>query len=264
MPNVDVDGASVAYQVEGRGPALVLVSGTGGNLESNWAHLMPALSARYTVVRVDYAGSSGDTRDDVAELTIDRLAGQVAAAINATGIDRFHLVGYSLGSSIALQTAIIFADRVRSLTLLAGFASGRDTRFALQSALWRDLIGHDPRQFARLIILTGLSPQALSSFQESDVKLWIDAICSNNDWEGISRQIVLDATLDVSALLPRLSVPTLSIGCEHDHMVPPQHARQLASAIPGARYRELPCGHLAPFEQPDAFLELLNDFTSDH
>lgn len=264
MPTVQIDGASVAYRVDGEGPALVLVAGTGGNLESNWAHVMPALQARHTVLRVDYAGSSGGTRDETAVLTVERLASQVAAAIDDAGLDRFHLAGYSLGSSIALQTAAIFADRVRSLTLLAGFASGRDTRFALQSQLWLDLIRHDPRQFARLIILTGLSPQAVSSFQESDVRLWEDAICANNDWEGISRQIGLDATLDVSAILPAIRVPTLSIGCTHDHMVPPQHARHLAATIAGARYHELSCGHLAPFEQPDAFLEALNDFTGQH
>lgn len=55
MQQIEVDGAVVSYQVDGAGPALVLVSGTGGNLNSNWDHLIPALSARHQVLRADYA-----------------------------------------------------------------------------------------------------------------------------------------------------------------------------------------------------------------
>src|SRR5690606_23167916 len=136
--------------------------------------------------------------------------------------------------------------------------------FALQSALWRDLIEHDPRSFAGLIVLTGLSPQAVSAFSDEEVKTWIDAICENNEWEGIRRPIELDNRLDVNSLLPAFQVPTLSIGCTHDYMVPPQHARLLAISIPGAQYAELPCGHLAPFEQPEAFVTMLLDFINAH
>ncbi len=263
MNTTEIDGATVAYRVDGAGPALVLIAGTGGNLHSNWDHLMPALSATRQVLRVDYAGSSGGTRDPVNELTVERLAGQVMAAVAAAGLERFDLAGFSLGSSIAMHIAAHHPDRVRTLTLLAGFASGNDTRFALQSALWRDLIEHDPRSFAGLIVLTGLSPQVVSALTDQQLQGWIDAIHMNNDWDGIRRQIDLDGRLDVSALLPRIQAPTLSIGCTHDHMVPPHHAQALAAAIPGARYAELPSGHLAPFEQPEAFVSVLLDFIGE-
>lgn len=264
MERVEIDGATVSYQVDGAGPALVLVAGTGGNLNSNWDHLIPALSATRQVLRVDYAGSTGATRDPTKELTVERLAGQIMAAVEAAGINEFDLAGYSLGSTLAMHIAAHHPARVRSLTLLAGFSSGRDTRFALQGALWRDLIEHDPRSFAGLIVLTGLSPQAVSSFSEEEVNGWIDAICQNNDWEGILRQIDLDGRLDVTPLLARIQTPTLSIGCTHDYVVPPQHAQALARAIPDAEYAELPCGHLAPFEQAEGFARLLLEFTARH
>ena len=263
MQTIEVDGATVSYRLDGEGPALVLIAGTGGNLNSNWDHLIPALAATRQVLRVDYAGSSGGTRDPVHELTVERLAGQVIGAVQAAGLESFDLAGYSLGSALATHIAASHPQRVRSLTLLAGFANGRDTRFALQSALWRDLISHDPRSFAGLIILTGLSPQVVSAFSEEELKFWIDAICENNDWDGIRRQINLDSRLDISPLLPKIQAPTLSIGCAHDHMVPPHHARALADAIPGAKYAELASGHLAPFEQPEAFVTLLLDFISN-
>lgn len=260
MQTTQIDGATVAYQQDGEGPDLVLVSGTGGNLNSNWDHLIPALSATRRVLRVDYAGSSGATRDPEAELTVERLAGQVLGAADAAGVRQFDLVGYSLGSTLALHIAAHAPERVRRLVLLAGFASGRDTRFALQAALWKDMIHHDPRSFAGMIILTGLSPQVVSAFSEDELNGWINAIHENNDWQGILRQIELDGRLDVSGLLSKIQARTLSIGCIHDHMVPPHHARALAEAIPGAQYAELQSGHLAPFEQPEAFLTQLMGF----
>lgn len=261
MPLTHVDGATVSYQIDGEGPPLVLVSGTGGNLHSNWDHLIPALSATRQVIRVDYAGSAGATVDPVHALTIERMAEQVLGGVAAAGIEQFDLAGYSLGSAIAMHIAATQPQRVRSLVLLAGFASGRDTRFALQSSLWTFLIEHDPRSFAGMIVLTGLSPQVVSGFSQEELNGWIDAICQNNDWAGIRRQIDLDSRLDVTALLPQIQAPTLSIGCTHDHMVPPHHARGLAEAIPNAQYTELPCGHLAPFEQAEAYLQLLLEFT---
>ena len=260
MQQTEVDGAVVSYRVDGEGPALVLVAGTGGNLNSNWDHLIPTLAATHRVLRVDYAGSSGGTRDAQEQLTVERLAGQVLGAADAAGMERFHLAGYSLGTALAMHIAANHPQRVDRLVLLAGFASGRDTRFALQAALWRDLIRHDPRSFAGLIVLTGLSPQVVSAFGEDELKAWIDAIHENNDWDGIRRQIDLDSRLDVTHLLAEIQAPTLSIGCTHDHMVPPHHARTLAETIPNATYAELSCGHLAPFEQPEAFARHLLGF----
>ncbi|MFT4048196.1 MAG: alpha/beta fold hydrolase [Solimonas sp.] len=88
------------------------------------------------------------------------------------------------------------------------------------------------------------------------------AIVAGNQWEGMGRQVELDRALDVSQQIKRIAKPTLVIGCTHDHMVPPAHARALAAAISGACYAELDSGHLAPLERPDEFAQLVTDFLS--
>ncbi|WP_323012007.1 alpha/beta fold hydrolase [Castellaniella sp.] len=133
-------------------------------------------------------------------------------------------------------------------------------RMQMQSELWLNLIRNDPHDFARLILLTGFSPAFLDRMDETQLTQWADAVVVSNRWEGIIRQIMLDMRLDIRALLPRITAPTLVIGCAHDAMVPKEHARALTDAIPGARYAELDSGHLAPFEQPEAFLDLLTTF----
>ena len=261
MRFVDVAGAQVSYKVDGSGPGLLLVSGTGGTLESNWAHLVDGFARHRTVVRADYSGS-GDTLDQHEQLSVELLAEQIVAAARAADAAPFDLVGFSLGACVSVHIAAHYPELVRSLVLLGGFVSGDDARLQLQSRLWLDLIRSDPRTFARLVLLTGFSPEFLSGLSGAQIDEWIEGILSMNKWDGIARQIELDRTLDISEQAKRIKTPTLVIGCSHDNMVPVRHSRALASMIPDARYAELPSGHLAPFELPDEFSTLVMDFIS--
>ena len=259
MSVVEVGEAKVAYRVEGKGPGLVLAHGTGGNSETNWAQVVRRLSDRWTVVRPDYAGS-GETIDDGAPLTIDALAAQVVAAARAAGTVPFDLVGFSLGAAVAAKIAADHPDNVRSVVLLAGFASGCDPRLKLQFRLWRELIDSDREALARIVLLTGFSPAFLSSLGDEAIEAAVQEIVAGNNWPGMARQVDLDLVADVRAEAARIIRPTLVIGCTHDHMVPSAHAKELARLIPGAIYAELDSGHLAPLEKPAKLLDLIEPF----
>lgn len=259
MLYAEFQGAQVAYRKDGAGPSLVLVHGTGGDAESNWGAFAETFAKDWTVIRPDCSGS-GKTTDDGRELTTDYLAGQVLAATKAAGAETFHLLGFSLGAGIAARIAAGYPERVRSLILLAGFASADDPRLKLQFQLWRDLIKTDRRAMARLILLTGFSPDALASLGADGVEQAVEATLDGADWDGMARQVELDLTIDVREDATRITAPTLVIGCTHDHMVPPSHAKALTQTIAGARYAELPTGHLAPMEQPDTFAALATAF----
>lgn len=259
MHTIEVQGTQVSYAVNGSGRPLVLVSGTGGTLESNWAHLVEALATGRKLVRADYSGS-GDTTDPPGPLTLELLAAQIIGAAHAADAAPFDLLGFSLGACVSAQIAATRPELVRSLTLVAGFPGGPDARMGLQFDLWQSLIRNDPYDFARMVMLMGFSPTFLARMDAAQVGQWLDAIVVSNRWEGILRQIELDARLDIRPLLPRISAPTLVIGCAQDQMVPREHARAVAAAIPAAHYAELDSGHLAPFEQPEALLRMLAEF----
>ncbi|NVK35611.1 MAG: alpha/beta fold hydrolase [Rhodobacteraceae bacterium] len=243
------EGAKVSYRKDGSGPALVLVHGTGGDSQSNWEDVSSELSKDYTVIRPDYAGS-GETEDDGRELTVDYLAAQVLAAADDAGAERFALAGFSLGAAVAAWIASNHPKRVTKLMLIAGFAKP-DPRLKLQFELWRDLIATDREAMARLVLLTGVNPDQLSSWGFEGVDQALQETVEGQNWHGMARQVELDLTLDVGDAIARITAPTLVIGCTHDHMVPPAHSRALAAAIGGASYIEFPTGHLAPMERPD-------------
>jgi len=256
---VEVDGAKVAYRVDGEGPPLVLVSGTGGDLNSNWGHLVPALSGRHQVLRVDYAGS-GQTQDNGGAFTLPALAKQVMAAVTARKINSFDLLGYSLGGAVAASIAAAHAGRVRSLMLLAPLVNGSEPRVRLQFEIWQQLIRTDPLTFARLVLLNGFSRSFLAGFSDTQIAQWVELICASNRWDGVLRQVDLDSRVDIRSDLPKITARTWVVGCSQDFILGPSHAREAANMIPGAEYMEIDAGHMMPFERSEELLKIIESF----
>lgn len=265
MHFVDIAGARVAYRVDGSrsgaGPGLMMLHGTAGNGETHLGPLAARLAERGTVVRPDFAGS-GATRDAGGPLTVEDLAAQALAAADAAGLDRFHLLGFSLGAVVAVQIAADRPERVRSLVALGGFASARDSRLRMMLTFWRDLIDRDREALVRHWILSGYSPAFLSGHGPDALEHFVALGLATRDWEGVRRQIDLDLAVDIRAAAAEVTAPALVIGCRQDQMVPPAHARDLAARIPGAAYAEVDSGHGAPLEATDAVADLVLPFLS--
>ena len=73
MVTVKVEKSVMEYLVDGTGPGLVLVHGTGGSAEANWGHLVGRFSKHWTVIRPNYSGS-GNTTDAGGSLSVEQLA----------------------------------------------------------------------------------------------------------------------------------------------------------------------------------------------
>ncbi|MBY8977444.1 alpha/beta hydrolase [Rhodobacteraceae bacterium NNCM2] len=243
------EGGRVAYRKEGSGPALVLIHGTGGDGAANWEDVTKDLSRDFTILRPDYTGS-GETEDDGRALSVDYFAEQVMAAVVDAGLGEFAVAGFSLGAAVAARIAADRPDRARSLILIAGFTRP-DPRLKLQFELWRDLIASDHAAMARLVLLTGFSPDTVSGWTFDTVAQAVREIVETQNWAGMARQVEVDLELDVGDAAAKIHAPALVVGGRHDHMVPPAHSRALAAAIRDAVYVELPTGHLAPMERPD-------------
>ena len=258
---VEVDAAKVAFRVDGSGPGLMLLHGTGGNSDTNWSQLVDRLAESRTVIRPDYSGS-GETVDDGRPLTVSMLAAQVVAVAKKIGSIPFDLVGFSLGAAVAIYVAAEYPHLVRSVVSLSGFTTSADPRQKLQFGLWRDLIRTDQKAMARLLLITGLSPDFLAAMDEAAMLQAIDTIVETNNWDGMARQVELDLTIDVRDQARRLTQPVLVIGCAHDDMVPLAHSRSLASVIPNARYLEIETGHLSTLERPSQVAQSVLEFVN--
>jgi pimeloyl-ACP methyl ester carboxylesterase len=116
--HVDVNGVSYYYEVRGTGDVpLVLLHGGLHNTQLD-APVAARLAEHRRVISIDLQGH-GRTADVDRPLRFETLADDVAALLKKIGVERADLVGYSLGGSVALRTAIQHAEGVRKLVLLS-------------------------------------------------------------------------------------------------------------------------------------------------
>jgi 3-oxoadipate enol-lactonase len=255
MRRVRVGRADVAYHVAGDGPGLVLVHGTGGSAQTTWSHLLHYFTPHWTVVSPDLAGS-GETTDDGGPLELEELAAQVAATAADASLERYSLVGFSLGAAVAAQLAVTEPDRVDALVMAAVARSGTHARSKLQFELWQDLHEHDPTLLARLWLLTGFSPGYLTAIPPDQVRR--AAVFPIEP--GMPRQCDLYTHIDLTEVLPAIRARTHVVGCTHDWIVPPTDARAVADAVAHSSYSQLDAGHMVVFEAGDEFARDVTEF----
>jgi pimeloyl-ACP methyl ester carboxylesterase len=263
VTEVQISGgrAAVTYDVTGSGPGLVLVHGTGASREQ-WLPVTEAVTDRFTVVTPDYSGSGGTT-DHGGPLTLADLADEVLAAAQHAGLDRFHLVGHSLGAVVATQLAATHPERVRSLGLHAGWA-WTDTRMAAEFRYWLTLLRAEtrPTLFARMLPQIAFGPgywaRTTVEANEELVDQLVELIAP-----GTARHVEVDLAVDVRPLLGRVTAPTLVLASAHDQVVPAAQQQALLAAIPDARYAEIDAGHGAPAEDPAGFAAKLASFLDE-
>jgi 3-oxoadipate enol-lactonase len=255
MPSVRVGEVDVAYGVDGTGDPLVLLHGTSSSRVS-WMQVAPLLSDRFTVLTPEFPGS-GETVDPGGPLEVLDLATQAIAVADAVGAERFHLGGWSLGAVVAAAAASLAPGRVRSLTLVAGWAR-TDARMRFTFDLWSRLIQADPELFARYAYADGMTAGAIEAAGLEAIEALVP-ITAATLAPGTLRQVELDTRVDITARLAEIKAPTIVVGGVEDRWVDIVHSRHLATAIAGAKLVELPCGHLIPMEQADALAGLIAD-----
>ncbi|WP_030061223.1 MULTISPECIES: alpha/beta fold hydrolase [Streptomyces] len=248
------------HVVAGSGPGLVLIHGTGADATSNWGPLIDTLRDRYTVVAPNLPGA-GATPADPAPIDLDSLADRILATARTAGLERFHLVGHSVGAVLATAVAARHPDAVTSLALHAGWV--RTTpREAFMFDLWAHLLRTDPALLARHLVLTAMGPGLLDTLDEAQFAELAAGFTAMLD-ERILGQMELDTRIDLRDAVGRITAPTLVLASADDQILPPHHQRQLAAAIHQADYLEVPGGHGLPFEDPARFFSLITAYVDE-
>ncbi|UGT57242.1 alpha/beta fold hydrolase [Nocardia asteroides] len=242
--------------VHGSGPGIVLAHGAGGSIDSNFGGILPLLAADHTVVASDYPA-------DDTPLDLDALADALVAAAVDAGVETFTIVGFSLGTAVAVRAAARHPDKVTGLVLTAGLAAP-DNRAKLAVQAWQDLLARGAYEsFARLVLLTGFSAEFVNALPTTALDEMVAQTAAAIPG-GTRQQAALVETVDTTADLAGVAVPTLIVNTTADLLVAPANSRALSAAIPGAEYVELDAGHVVMLEQPAPWATHLTDFLTKH
>lgn len=255
MPFAEISGARLHYSLAGSSaaPVLVFSHSLGADL-SMWDIQANAFSSRFRVLRCDTRGH-GQSSVTPGPYSIEQLARDVLALLDALQFPRVHFCGLSMGGQIGQWLGIHAADRLGKLVLCntgakIGTADGWKTRI-------ETVRSQGMKEVAPAVLARWFTP----AYREKDPQTVaaIRHIMESMNPEGYIACCAAVCDFDSRASLSLIRTPTLVIAGAHDASTPPSDGRSLAERIPGARYAELDAAHLSNIEDRDRFnLELAN------
>lgn len=256
MPvTTSTDGARIHYEVYGSGEPVLLVMGLGSNAYG-WYRTIPWLSERYQAIAFDNRGT-GRSEVPPGPYSIVQMAADAAAVLDATGHERAHVVGASLGGMIAQGFALTYPRRLRSLVLVCttpggpnaarasdevmlGLVQGGDDPATVYRRNAWFLYGEETRTHHPGRIEEDLEQRSRIPTPPAGYLGQLQAAMSHDTWDE----------------LPSIAGPTLVVHGEADLLIPTENGKLLAARIPGAELVLVPgAGHMLQTDAGDVVRE---------
>ena len=261
MPTQSVRGAELYYEEHGRGEPLVLVPGFGTGLWI-WYRQVPAFAERFRTVVFDPRGvARSEGRDE--PFTMRRLADDLAALLEALGVESAHVLGASFGGFVAQEFALGYPARTRSLILCCtSFGGARHVPPSAETlAAIASTKGLNTEERVRENLLLAFSPRFVAE-QPEEVERVIRLRAENYVPEyAYLRQLQAAVAFDAAGRVGQIDVPTLVLTGDADAIVPHENSLNLAAAIPGAKLRVIEGGsHTFFIERPEEFNRAVVEF----
>lgn len=255
---VPLQGRNICYDLVGpdSGQVVAFSHSLAADL-GMWAEQVPALiGAGYRALRIDLRGHGGSTALP-APYTIDALADDVTAVMDAAGIDRCHFVGLSIGGMIGQSLGLRHAGRVRSLMLCdtqTESPADAATRWGPRIEAINQAGSLEP------IADATLGRWFTDDFRKKRPARWKqirDSIvgCTPTGYTGCAQAI---GNFNFTGRLGTVKTPTLVVCGTDDPSAAPGESRHIASLFPNGAYDDFPgAKHLPNVEQPEAFNRVL-------
>jgi pimeloyl-ACP methyl ester carboxylesterase len=262
MPRVEVDGLTINYDVQGEGEPLLLIPYTSAD-HACWAFQLPAYTEQFNCIAIDLPGS-GESDKPPGPYSTEGHADQVAAFLDAIGIERAHVAGMSFGAAVGIHLAARHPGRVRSLSLHSAWHASDDYLKTVVEQ-WRTLAPALPT--VADVVIQGIFPWCFTPEMYVERPEFVDTL--EEFVRGRPAQ-PLDAFLaqtdaviahDASAALSEINAPTLITFGARDLVCSTRFAQPLNNGI--ARSELVVFEHLSHaglHEDPETFNRATLDF----
>ncbi|MDJ1372260.1 alpha/beta fold hydrolase [Gulosibacter molinativorax] len=254
---VDVDGVATAYRRGGTGEPLVYLHGGGGTRE--WAPIHQQLAEQFDVIAPEHPGF-GDTPRPHGVDSWEDFVLHYDAFFRALGLEKFHLVGTSMGAWLAANLAITFPERYNSLTLITPLGT------RIQDEPFIDIFRGTAEDEAKAFFNGRQDRYAEDLVQEGELEDFI----FDYGQKATAALLMFNPRYDfkLDRKLKRVQIPALVIGVDDDRVVGNQQAGRFAELLPNAILKTIsgtegePSGHGVTVEQPADVTQAIRDFTA--
>jgi aminoacrylate hydrolase len=251
MPIATLRGASLYWDKQGQGPALILGAGLGG-VGSYWTPNLAALTQRFTVYRFDQRGTGRSIRDAVQ--SIEQMSADLVAVMDDAGLAQAMYLGHSTGGAIGVATALDYPDRISKMMVYASTTHGDAYRrrvLGLRTILF-DRLGVEA--YARYSTLLLYPPYWINGHEDEIAEA--EGVTSEQLGSAEIQASRFDAILnfDRRAELSRIAIPTLVVCADDDILTPRYFSEEYVRLIPRARGHFVPRGgHALSRTEPELF-----------
>jgi 3-oxoadipate enol-lactonase len=255
-----INGARIHYERSGSGFPLLLIH--AGIADSRmWEPQAKAWADQFDMIRPDLRGF-GDSELPPAPYS---NRGDLIGLLDQLGVDRAHVVGCSMGGTVALDLALEYPERVERLVLIAGGVSGSNLGEA-DAALFAEIEAADKagdmdavnRAEVRLWVDGPRRPEGSAPAAVRELVLDMNGRSLHTDWAAAEHRDLIPPAV---GRLGDVEAPTLVIVGDQDLPHAAANADVVVSKVPGARRATIKdAAHLPSLERPEEFNRLVLDF----
>ncbi len=265
MPMLSVSGCELHFQVHDitapwiEDPQTIVFHHGLGATSGTWAGWLALLAERCRLVTFDMRGHGRSGRPPAdAPLSLDLLADDVFKIADAAGADRFHLVGESIGGTIALLAALGQPQRIRTLTVSNGAHIGG----SIQSIDdWKQIMDARGMHGWSQHMMQG---RFFDDSIDSQMRSWYEREQAAVSSEFVLRAVRLLAGADLSARLSGLKLPVLLLHADSSPFIPVAVMADLKSHLPDARLQVFAhAKHGLPFSHAKECARTLRGFIDE-
>lgn len=251
MPRATVNGVDLYYELAGRGPRFLFISGTGGDLRNKPNMFDSPLARHFEMLSYDQRGL-GQSEIPFGDYAMADFADDAAALMAEVGWDDAVVMGASFGGMGAQELALRHPSRVRRLVLACTSSGGAGGA----SYPLHELADLPPTErVERSLALADIRID--DAWRADNPERWEAMRAQSGSaperQDGARKQLQARKGHDTWDRLGQIQCPTFVAGGRYDGIAPPDNSQRLADAIPGAELQLFEGGHMFFVQDRSAF-----------
>ncbi|MGA2818683.1 MAG: alpha/beta hydrolase [Xanthobacteraceae bacterium] len=266
MPKITANGITMNYEQQGTGEPLVLIPYLAAD-NACYAFQVADYSKHFTCISVDPRGA-GETDKPAGTYSMELFADDVAAFMQAIGVERAHVSGLSLGAATGLWLAGKYPQRVKSLSLHSGWTKS-DPFLKVVVEGWQSIA--KALSSVQEMIIQGIFPWCFTPELYAAKPDYIDQLAAfvrsrpQQPYDAFIRQSNAVITHDAVSQLARIKAPTQITFGRHDVVCSTRFADAMKSGIKGSELLVFEtCAHAPIYESVAEFNEKTLSFLKRH